>query len=142
MIVKLGAWNIRGLSKITRQDEMKKFIREEGLSMCVVVETRLRKKFVKQAGDNVFDKWSWVSNIGDCRSVCRIMVGWDSDVIGANLISHCDQVMHFEINFVHDHRKQYVSFVYAKNFDGERKIYGRIWLSTISLSRVSRGLFG
>ena len=55
MIVKLGSWNIRGLSKTTRQDEMKKFIREECLSMCVVVETRLRKKFVKQAGDNVFD---------------------------------------------------------------------------------------
>ena len=90
----------------------------------------------ENVGDNVFGKWSWVSNIGNCRSVCRIMVGWDSNVIGANLISYFDEAMHFEINFVHDHRKQFVTFVYAKNFGSERKA---LWENLVEHSKVVRG---
>ncbi|GKE39758.1 RNA-directed DNA polymerase, eukaryota, reverse transcriptase zinc-binding domain protein, partial [Tanacetum coccineum] len=46
---------------------------------------------------------------------------WESNTIGANLISQSDQVMHFELNFIHDHRKQFISFVYANNFERDRK---------------------
>ena len=133
MLVKIGSWNIRGMSKTTRQDEVKAFVREERLSMCAIVETRLRKKYVKPVGDYVFDNWNWVANIGNCRSVCRIMVGWDSKIIGANLISYFDQAMHFEINFIHDHIKQFVTFVYAKNFGSERKA---LWENLVEHSKV------
>lgn len=136
MIVKIGAWNVCGLSLKNQQDEVITLIREDGLSMCVVVETHLRKKFVKPAGDYTFGNWSWVSNIGDCRSVCRIMVGWDTNVIGANLISHFDQAMHFEVNFVHDHRKQIVSFIYAKNKGCERRA---LWKNLVEHSSIVNG---
>ncbi|GJS50262.1 RNA-directed DNA polymerase, eukaryota, reverse transcriptase zinc-binding domain protein, partial [Tanacetum coccineum] len=49
------------------------------------------------------------------------MVGWDRSIVGANLVSQSDQVMHFEVNFIHDHRKHFVSFVYAENTERERK---------------------
>ena len=78
MSCKIGVWNVRGLSQTTRQDEVISLIREQGLCMCVVVETHLRKKSVKSVGDRLFRNWSWVSNMGDCRSVCRMMVGWDN----------------------------------------------------------------
>lgn len=120
-LVKIGAWNVRGLSQTTRQDEVKLLINEEGLSMCAVVETHLRKKSINCVGDSLFGKWDWVSNIENCRGVCRIMVGWDTNVVGANLISHFDQTMHFELNFFHDYRKQFVSFIYAKNKGCERR---------------------
>lgn len=136
MMMKIGAWNVRGLSQTTRQDEVISLIREERLSMCAVLETHLRKKFVKSVGDNTFGNWNWLSNIGDCRSVCRIMVGWDSNVVGANLISHFDQAMHFEVNFVHDHRKQFVSFIYAKNKGCERKA---LWKNLVKHSNHVKG---
>ena len=93
MLVKIGAWNIRGLSKTKRQDEVKALIREEKFSMCAIVETRLRKIFVKPVGENIFGNWSWVSNIENCRSICTIMVGWDNNNIGSNLISTFDQLL-------------------------------------------------
>ena len=101
MSYKIGAWNVRGLSQTTRQDEVVSFIRENGLCMCVVLESHLRKKMVKTVGDSIFRNWSWVSNIENCRSVCRIMVGWDANVVGAKLISHSDQSINFEVSFIH-----------------------------------------
>ncbi|GJV66513.1 RNA-directed DNA polymerase, eukaryota, reverse transcriptase zinc-binding domain protein [Tanacetum coccineum] len=89
--------------------------------MCAVIETQVSKKFVNQVGDNIFGYWNWVSNLVDSNRGCRIMVGWDRNIVGANLISQTDQVMHFEVNFIHDHRKQFMSFVYAKNFERDRK---------------------
>nr|GEW67837.1 hypothetical protein [Tanacetum cinerariifolium] len=56
-------------------------------------------------------------NIG----MCAVVETQDSNVIGADLISQSDQVMHFTLNFVHDHRKQFVSFVYAHNLERDRK---------------------
>ena len=66
MSCKIGAWNVRGLSQTSRQDEVISLIREEGLCMCAVVETHLRKKSVKSVGDSLFRNWSWVSNMDDC----------------------------------------------------------------------------
>ncbi|GKC99545.1 RNA-directed DNA polymerase, eukaryota, reverse transcriptase zinc-binding domain protein, partial [Tanacetum coccineum] len=59
--------------------------------MCVAIETQLAKKFVNKVGDYVFENWSWVSNTVDSNRGCRIMVGWDRNVVGANLISQSDQ---------------------------------------------------
>nr|GEW06669.1 hypothetical protein [Tanacetum cinerariifolium] len=85
-------------------------------------ETQVSKKFVNRVGEYVFGNWSWVSNSIDSRKRCRIMVGWDSNVIVADLISQSDLVMHFALNFVHDHRKQFFSFVYAHNLERDRKL--------------------
>ncbi|GKA31462.1 RNA-directed DNA polymerase, eukaryota, reverse transcriptase zinc-binding domain protein [Tanacetum coccineum] len=109
------------MTNTSKQDEVKLLIREEKVSMCAIIETQVSKKFVNQVGDNVFGNWNWVSNSVDSNRGCRIMVGWDRNIVGANLISQTDQVMHFEVNFSHDHRKQFVSFVYAKNFERDRK---------------------
>ena len=136
MIGKIAAWNVRGLSQTSRQDEVVSLIREQSLCMCAVVETHLRKKSVKVVGDRLFRNWSWASNMADCRSVCRIMVGWNTNVIGANLISHFDQSMHFEINFVHDHRKQFVSFIYAKNKGVDRRA---LWSNLLEHKKLVNG---
>ncbi|GJR00895.1 RNA-directed DNA polymerase, eukaryota, reverse transcriptase zinc-binding domain protein [Tanacetum coccineum] len=109
------------MTNTTKQDELKLLISEENISMCAAIETQLAKKFVNKVGDYVFKNWSWVSNTVDSNRGCRIMVGWDRNVVGANLISQSDQVMHCEINFINDHRKQFVSFVYAKNSKKDRK---------------------
>ncbi|GJT13945.1 RNA-directed DNA polymerase, eukaryota, reverse transcriptase zinc-binding domain protein [Tanacetum coccineum] len=109
------------MTNTSKQDEVKLLIREEKVSMCAIIETQVSKKFVNQVGDNVFGNWNWVSNSVDSNRGCRIMVGWDRNIVGANLISQTDQVMHFEVNFSHDHRKQFMSFVYAKNFERDRK---------------------
>ncbi|GJR64260.1 RNA-directed DNA polymerase, eukaryota, reverse transcriptase zinc-binding domain protein [Tanacetum coccineum] len=109
------------MSNTTKQDEVKLLINEEKISMCAVIETQVSKKLVNKVGDYVFGNWAWVSNSVDSNRGCRIMVGWDRSIVGVNLVSQSDQVMHFEVNFIQDHRKHFVSFVYAKNTERERK---------------------
>ncbi|GJX06167.1 RNA-directed DNA polymerase, eukaryota, reverse transcriptase zinc-binding domain protein [Tanacetum coccineum] len=82
---------VHGLTQTSKQDEVKLLIREERISMCAIVETRLRKKSVNSVCENLNEDWLWVSNAVESRKGCRIIVGWDRNVIGANLITQTDQ---------------------------------------------------
>nr|GEU96631.1 hypothetical protein [Tanacetum cinerariifolium]GEV08250.1 hypothetical protein [Tanacetum cinerariifolium] len=84
------------------------------------VETRLNKKLVSKACNNVFGKWTWVSNVMDASRNCRIIIGWDSDMVDAALLSSYDQVMHFEVSLILDKRKFFISFVYDENEPKDR----------------------
>ncbi|GJT46938.1 RNA-directed DNA polymerase, eukaryota, reverse transcriptase zinc-binding domain protein [Tanacetum coccineum] len=88
---------VNGMTNTSKQDELKLLISEEKVNMCAAIETQISKIFVNKVGDYVFDNWSWVSNSVNCNRGCRIMVGWDRNIMGANLISQSDQVMHFEV---------------------------------------------
>ncbi|GJV85788.1 hypothetical protein Tco_1525686 [Tanacetum coccineum] len=82
---------VHGLTQTSKQDEVKLLIREEAISMCAIIETRLRKKSVNSVCENVNEDWLWVLNAVESRKGCRIIVGWDRNVIGANLIIQTDQ---------------------------------------------------
>ncbi|GJX28461.1 RNA-directed DNA polymerase, eukaryota, reverse transcriptase zinc-binding domain protein [Tanacetum coccineum] len=82
---------VHGLTQTSKQDEVKLLIREEAISMCAIIETRLRKKSVNSVCENVNEDWLWVLNAVESRKGCRIIVGWDRNVIGANLITQTDQ---------------------------------------------------
>ncbi|GJR63275.1 hypothetical protein Tco_1505437 [Tanacetum coccineum] len=58
-----------------REDEVKLFIREECLSMCAIVETRLRKKSVNTVCERLNAGWAWTSNAVESRKGCIIIVG-------------------------------------------------------------------
>ncbi|GJV95335.1 RNA-directed DNA polymerase, eukaryota, reverse transcriptase zinc-binding domain protein [Tanacetum coccineum] len=78
-------------------------------------ETQLRKKFVNPVCNELFGTWPWVSNTVDSSKGCRIAVGWDPFVLSARLISQIDQVMHFEVSFLHNQMKVFVSYIYGEN---------------------------
>ncbi|GJT13943.1 RNA-directed DNA polymerase, eukaryota, reverse transcriptase zinc-binding domain protein [Tanacetum coccineum] len=78
-------------------------------------KTQLRKKFVNPVCNELFGTWPWVSNTVDSSKGCRIAVGWDPFVLSARLISQIDQVMHFEVSFLHNQMKVFVSYIYGEN---------------------------
>lgn len=55
MIYNIAAWNVKGLCSSLKQKEIKKVIRDNGLSLCGIIETQLRKKFVEKVYNNVFN---------------------------------------------------------------------------------------
>ncbi|GJQ98465.1 RNA-directed DNA polymerase, eukaryota, reverse transcriptase zinc-binding domain protein [Tanacetum coccineum] len=73
-----------------------------------------------KACENVFRLWNWVSNATDCNKGCRLAVGWDNNVIDANLLASHDQVMHFEVRIINDKRKFFISFIYRENEPKDR----------------------
>lgn len=54
MLVQIGAWNIKGMCNSLKQKEVKKLIKTNGVSICGIIETQLRKKFVESVCNNVF----------------------------------------------------------------------------------------
>ena len=62
MILQIAAWNVKGMCSSLKPKEIKKFIRVNGISLCGIIETQLRKKFVEPVCNNVFAGWDWISN--------------------------------------------------------------------------------
>ncbi|GJY52436.1 RNA-directed DNA polymerase, eukaryota, reverse transcriptase zinc-binding domain protein, partial [Tanacetum coccineum] len=53
--------------------EVRNLIKDENLSMCAVIETRIKAQKLQKIGDAVFKSWSWIENMKYCDKGCRIM---------------------------------------------------------------------
>ncbi|GKD48512.1 RNA-directed DNA polymerase, eukaryota, reverse transcriptase zinc-binding domain protein, partial [Tanacetum coccineum] len=58
-ILQIASWNIRGLRKISKQNDVKNLIQNENLCICAVLETRLKGEKVRRIGGKVFGRWDW-----------------------------------------------------------------------------------
>ncbi|GJY54256.1 RNA-directed DNA polymerase, eukaryota, reverse transcriptase zinc-binding domain protein [Tanacetum coccineum] len=116
-----GIWNIRGLSTSNKQKEVKNFITDEALSICEVLETRIKSKMLNNIGDNIFGNWDWYSNMQHCDKGCRIMLGWNSEHVSINLVHCAKQSMFCEIHTVNGNKKVFCTFMYATNGAKERR---------------------
>lgn len=120
----MASWNIRGLCKTSRQKELREFIKEEEISMCRVLETHIRKDKVESIASIVFGNWEWCANAMNCDRGCRILTGWDRDVINVMIITQSDQSMLYVCETVDGKRKFYCSIAYAETKGRERR---RLW---------------
>ena len=118
----IASRNVKGMCDSLRQDEVRSMISINSIIMCGILETQLRKKFVNKVCNEVFGSWSWVSNTVDSPKGCRIVVGWDSSIINATLISQTSQVMHFLISNRSSNMTMFVSFIYGGNTGKERLV--------------------
>ena len=134
MILKLVAWNVKGLCNTLRHIEVKNFIRNNNISFCGIIETQLRKKFVDKVCGNVFGGWNWCTNSVDCSKGCRIAVGWDSFVVSAQLLSQTNQVMHFLVKSLGDNKQMFVSVVYGENSPRDRI---QLWANLVDHNRIA-----
>ncbi|GKD43550.1 RNA-directed DNA polymerase, eukaryota, reverse transcriptase zinc-binding domain protein [Tanacetum coccineum] len=112
---KIGCWNIRGLSTSEKQTEVRKFISDESLSMCAVIETQLKAKNLQKIGDFVFKSWSWIENKRYCDKGCRIMVGWNSDFVNMNIVHYCKQSVLCKLEAIKGDLFMFYTIIYAAN---------------------------
>ena len=54
MDFKIGCWNLRGLSTANKQNEVMKYIEDEKLNVCGIIETQLKTKKIQKIGDQIF----------------------------------------------------------------------------------------
>ena len=121
MDCKVAAWNIRGLGKVTKENEVRKLIRNENLSVCVVLETHMKKDRIGKVGDIVFGNWNWQNNIHVSKKGCRIMVGWDNNKMEYTLIHCTGQAMLYLIEVLQTPIKFFCTFIYAANSGRDRR---------------------
>ncbi|GJW82256.1 RNA-directed DNA polymerase, eukaryota, reverse transcriptase zinc-binding domain protein [Tanacetum coccineum] len=63
-----------------KQDEVRKMMVDQKLSICAVLKARCQAKDVDRICNKIFSHWDWTSNMVKCRKGCRIMLGWDSNM--------------------------------------------------------------
>ncbi|GJR54689.1 hypothetical protein Tco_1405210 [Tanacetum coccineum] len=86
-----------------------------------VLETRVKYKNIKKVCDYVFGNWEYMTNGEDNNKGCRIMVGWNSNVIQAWLIAQSRQFMFFMMETIDRKSKFFCTMIYASNSGMERR---------------------
>ena len=125
MDLKIATWNIRGMCNEIKQNEVMKFIENEKVQVCAVIETHLKIKSISKVCDRVFGNWNWISNVMHSPTCCRIVVGWNTSVVNVMIINSCSQEILCLIETVDKRLRFYCSFVYASNFGVERRMLWR-----------------
>ncbi|GKF55115.1 RNA-directed DNA polymerase, eukaryota, reverse transcriptase zinc-binding domain protein, partial [Tanacetum coccineum] len=128
------AWNIRGLGKVKKQNAVKNLIMNEGLSMCAVLETRLKGDKVKRIRDKVFGRWDWIENGKFCKRGCRILIGWNNATINCGVVHATDHVVLCMLEVLSTKEKLYCCFVHVEN-DG--RLRRRLWTDLSMFKAIS-----
>ncbi|PWA97296.1 RNA-directed DNA polymerase, eukaryota, Reverse transcriptase zinc-binding domain protein [Artemisia annua] len=133
MDMKIATWNIRGLSNPDKQKEVKKFIAEENLQMCAILETHIK---YKKVGDNIFGNWDYVINVEDNNKGCRIMVGWNQNMVDVRMINKSRQSLLLLVETIGQRKSFFYTIVYASNSGIERR---RLWNELGAYKQITNG---
>ncbi|GKD40666.1 RNA-directed DNA polymerase, eukaryota, reverse transcriptase zinc-binding domain protein [Tanacetum coccineum] len=81
MDLKIGCWNIRGLSTSDKQKEIMKFISEECLSVCAIVETHIKAKRIQKIGDLIYGRTVMCNKRNFCSIVYAANGGMERRIL-------------------------------------------------------------
>lgn len=73
-------WNVRGINKIYKQKEVKKFIQKNDVGLIVILENRVKEKNVSKTIMKIANNWGWCANYSHSDKG-RIWVMWDPNRI-------------------------------------------------------------
>nr|GEY46943.1 hypothetical protein [Tanacetum cinerariifolium] len=87
-----SAWR-RGLNRAPKQTEVRQVVNENQLSVCIILESHVDISSLAQVCSKVFKYWEWTSNANMCTKGCRIILGWNLDVVNVMVLSQTNQVV-------------------------------------------------
>ncbi|GKB06393.1 hypothetical protein Tco_0834626 [Tanacetum coccineum] len=85
----------------------------------------------------VFRNWEWTSNVNLCNKGCRIILGWNKDVVDVVVMAQTDQAIHAKVIHRADQKAICCTFIYAGNDPRDRRV---LWADLSLHKRVVRGL--
>lgn len=120
-MLSIASWNIRGLNRIPKQNVVQEVVRENGLSMCAILESHVDISKLQTVCSRVFDRWLWISNNQCCSRGTRIIVGWDPNLVDVMVLTQTDQEVHCQVQIISDKKMMFCSFIYAGNQRAHRR---------------------
>ncbi|GJV92051.1 hypothetical protein Tco_1539864 [Tanacetum coccineum] len=87
--------------------------------------------------DGVFRSWEWSSNASLCDKGCRVILGWNKDVVDVLVVAQSKQAVHAKVFHKTDNKTLFCTFVYAGNKHMERR---HLWAELDLHKQVVRGL--
>ncbi|PWA45510.1 RNA-directed DNA polymerase, eukaryota, Reverse transcriptase zinc-binding domain protein [Artemisia annua] len=132
----IASWNIRGLNHTPKQSEVQQVVNENNLSVCAILESHVDIMALSKVCSNMFRSWEWSSNASMCVKGCRIILGWNKDVVDVLVVAQSNQAMHTKIFHKDDNKVMFCTFVYAGNNPMERR---HLWTDLDLHKHVVRG---
>jgi len=108
------AWNVRGLNRPNKQEDIKYFLNKQGLGITALLEIKIKKENISLVAERMFRGWSWTTNVEAHPKVC-IWVAWRAQMYQLQVMHLTNQVIHCK---VFNQQRQvcfYVTFVYGLN---------------------------
>lgn len=85
-------WNIRGLNKPFKQQEVNKCIRRYNVSILCLVETRVKMDNADKIKDVICPSWHWINNYL-AHPLGRAWICWDPSIFSIDGVSISEQVI-------------------------------------------------
>ncbi|GJW49144.1 putative reverse transcriptase domain, reverse transcriptase zinc-binding domain protein [Tanacetum coccineum] len=82
----------------------------------------------------VFRNWEWTSNVNLCNKGCRIILGWNKDVVDVVVMAQIDQAIHAKVIHRADKKATCCTFIYAGNDPRDRRV---LWADLSLHKRVA-----
>ncbi|GJX43346.1 hypothetical protein Tco_0260022 [Tanacetum coccineum] len=89
--------------------------------VCAVLESHVDVTLLASVCSRVFRNSDWTSNASYCSKGCRIMVGWNMDVVSLQVLSFSAQTLHVSILHKASNKSLFCTFIYARNLQSERR---------------------
>ncbi|PWA89776.1 RNA-directed DNA polymerase, eukaryota, Reverse transcriptase zinc-binding domain protein [Artemisia annua] len=134
-----NVWNVRGMCNKYMQKDVKRFINDEKLSVCAVIETHLKEKQIKKVCEYVYGDWNWCSNLNVSNKGCRIIIGWNHADVSVMPLHIDHQAILCVIEIKDSGTKHFCCFVYAANSGRERKL--KVGMVPVIVQPVACGCF-
>ncbi|GKB24097.1 putative RNA-directed DNA polymerase, eukaryota, reverse transcriptase zinc-binding domain protein, partial [Tanacetum coccineum] len=134
---KVEEMNIRGLNRTPKQSEVRQVVSENQLSVCAILESHVDINTLATICSKVFQNWEWTSNANLSNKGCRIILGWNKDVVDVIVMAQTNHVIHAKVIHRADQKAICCTFIYAGNDPRERRV---LWADLSLHKRVVRGL--
>ncbi|GKC25348.1 RNA-directed DNA polymerase, eukaryota, reverse transcriptase zinc-binding domain protein [Tanacetum coccineum] len=111
----------KGLGKVTKNNEVKKLIRKEKLCICAVLESHMKKDRLEKVCNKIYGNWHWQNNLSMSPKGCRVIVGWNHEVVQCHLMQSSRQTMCYTVEVLKSNTKFFCTFIYAANHRRDMK---------------------
>ncbi|GKD70592.1 putative RNA-directed DNA polymerase, eukaryota, reverse transcriptase zinc-binding domain protein [Tanacetum coccineum] len=115
-------WKKWGLNCTPKQSNCRQVMSESQLNVCVILESHVEINTLANVCSKVFRNWDWTSNAGLCNKGCRIILGWNKDVVDVIVMHQTDQAIHAKVIHQADQKIICCTFIYAGNDPRERRV--------------------
>ncbi|GJV94535.1 TMV resistance protein N [Tanacetum coccineum] len=94
-------------------------------SVCAILKSHVDISTLSKVCSKVFRSSDWTSNGGLCPNGCRIIVGWNVDIVHVMVLAQSTQALHVKVIHKETNKTIFCSFIYAGNKQAQRRLLWR-----------------
>ncbi|KAJ6751095.1 hypothetical protein OIU85_001604 [Salix viminalis] len=117
----IGTWNIRGLNSLHKQQKIQQWVIKNRMNLFGILEPQVKLENLGSVEAGLgLQNWHFFSN-GPIRSLCRIIVGWNPQMLTATMVHSGEQWVTCDIVVNGGTMPFRITFVYGCNQPSERQ---------------------